>query len=189
MQKLWSSKSLDERLRQMHPMSRLCRHEKWPWLLALKRNHLSIAAVTMGLSPNPIAYHTKKYKMKWFKKKINQILNAMNLGHISEDSQFTQHKANNRGFSSVVSQQDEIKSMAEKQSKLEENSDKILNAILETKEQNSQTLAACQNSINSNISLKAEVETLTSSVNNLLKSIREVVREELSKHGRTRRQN
>jgi polyribonucleotide nucleotidyltransferase len=70
--------------------------------------------------------------------------------------------------------------MSEKQSKLEEKSDKILNAILETKEQNSQTLTACQNSINSNISLKAEVETLTSSVNNLLKSIREVVREEIN---------
>jgi hypothetical protein len=112
--------------------------------------------------------------------KINQILNAMNLGHISEDSQFTQHKANNRGFSCVVSQQDEIKSMAERQSKLEEKSDKILNAILETKEPNSQTLTASQNSINSNISLKAEVETLTSSVNNLLKSIREVVREEIN---------
>ena len=122
----------------------------------------------------------KKIQNEMVQKKINQILNAMNLGHISEDSQFTQHKANNRGFSSVVSQQDEIRSMSEKQSKLEEKSDKILNAILETKEQNSQTLTACQNSINSNISLKAEVETLTSSVNNLLKSIREVVREEIN---------
>ena len=104
----------------------------------------------------------------------------MNLGHNSEDPQFIQHKANNRGFSSVVSQQDEIKSMAEKQSKLEEKSDKILKAVLEAKEQNSQTITACQNSINSNLSLKAEVETLTSSVNNLLKSIREVVREEIN---------
>jgi len=122
----------------------------------------------------------KKIQNEMVQKKINQILNAMNLGHISDDSQSTQHKANNRGFSSVVSQQDEIRSMAEKQSKLEEKSDKILNAILETKEQNSQMLTACQNSINSNTSLKAEVETLTSSVNNLLKSIREVVRDEIN---------